>query len=94
MLQDLKMRIAEREQELQEKYKLPTFVPEWSFFSSIVINNCYSFKRNRQKLTFSLLNQWIQEFKEKSTSFKGFLELTLPEEQPRFQPIVLISPPL
>lgn len=79
MLEHLKMQILSREKELREKYKLPLFVPEWSYFNSIVINNCYSFKRNRQKLTFSLFNQWIQDFKDKSTSLKGFLELTAEE---------------
>jgi len=45
------------------KYGLPHFVPEWSYFSSIVISKCLSSRLNKQKLTYSLLNQWIQKFK-------------------------------
>ena len=72
-------------------------MPEWSYFSSIVVSNCCRTKRNRQRLTYSLLNTWIQEFKERATSLKGFIDiLALQTKQPephRFTPIVLISPP-
>ncbi len=70
-------------------------MPQWSYFSSIVIHNCQLTKRNRQKVTYSLLNQWIQESKEASTTFWGFKALTKPEQEllPKFKPIILIKPP-
>jgi hypothetical protein len=60
LVEAAKYRISECERDLQKKYKLPEMVPEWSYFNRIVVNSCYLFKRNRQKLTFSLLNLWIQ----------------------------------
>jgi hypothetical protein len=71
-------------------------VPQWEHFNSIVVNGCYTHKRSKGKLTFSMLNQWIQEFKEKATSLAGFLALRAeaPEEHTsKFTPIVLILPP-
>jgi hypothetical protein len=74
-------------------------VPEWSYFNSIVVNNCCLTKRNKHRLTYSLLNTWIQEFKERATSLKGFIEIAAleetkePEREYKFTPIVLISPP-
>ena len=57
------------------KYHLSEYVPEWSYFNSIVVNNCYLMKRNRHRLTYSLLNTWIQEFKDKATTLKGFIDI-------------------
>ena len=82
---------------MREKYCLAEQVPQWSYFNSIVVNGCYTHKRSKGKLTFSMLNQWIQEFKEKATILAGFLALraeTQDEHAHRFKPIVLISPPL
>jgi hypothetical protein len=50
-------------------------VPEWSYFGEIVIGNCYIQKRNKSKLTFSMINTWIHEFKDKATTLKGYLKL-------------------
>ena len=60
---------------------MPAFVPEWGYFGTVVVNNCMMVKRNKQKLTFSLLNMWIQEFRETTTSFKGFTMLTQEVEE-------------
>lgn len=95
LMESIKESIACREAEVREKYGLAEQVPEWSHFNSIVVNGCYLHKRSKSKLTFSMLNQWIQEFKEKATSLAGFLSLRQPpEEEPyRFRPIVIIPPP-
>lgn len=84
------------ERNLREKYNLPEKVPNWSHFMSCVVNNCYLYRKSKSKLTYSLLNQWIQHFKEMCTSVKGF-DLKLPspseEEKQAFMPIVLVDPP-
>jgi hypothetical protein len=67
-------------------------VPEWSSFSSVVVNNCYAYKRSRSKLTYSLINLWIQEFKEAATTLKGFAALAPPNDH-HFRPIILVLPP-
>lgn len=60
LLKQIKFYIEEKEQEIRDLYQLPKFVPEWSYFGNIVIDNCMLAKKNRQKVTFSVLNQWIQ----------------------------------
>lgn len=90
--------MEEREAQVREKYSLPEYVPEWSYFNAIVVNNCYLIKRNKHRLTYSLLNSWIQEFKDRATSLKGFIEIAAeetkePDREVKFTPIVLISPP-
>ena len=77
-------------------YQLPKHVPEWSYFNRVVIDNCLKMKRNRQRLTFSLFNLWITEFREMATSDRGFAALTgsrLPQKVDQFRPIILIRPP-
>jgi hypothetical protein len=96
LIEGVKETITLREQEVREKYGLAEQVPEWEYFNSIVVNGCYLHKRGKGKLTFSMLNQWIQEFKEKATSLSGFMVLRMQAEDEqlhRFKPIVLISPP-
>jgi hypothetical protein len=64
-----------------------------------VVNNCYLVKRTKHRLTYSLLNAWIQQFKNRATSLKGFIEIATldetkePDRDHKFTPIVLISPP-
>lgn len=75
LMEGVKENISNREAEIRAKYGLAEQVPEWSHFNSIVVNGCYLQKRSKAKLTFSMLNHWIQEFKEKATSLAGFLSL-------------------
>jgi hypothetical protein len=60
LIEAVKARIQIREGEIRLKYSLSAQVPEWTYFSSIVVSNCYLHKRNKNKLTFSMINQWIQ----------------------------------
>ena len=75
---------------------MPKYVPQWNYFSQVVIDNCMRVKRNRQRLTFSMFNQWITEFRDLTTSNRGFLGLGESESAERveqFKPIILIRPP-
>jgi hypothetical protein len=60
LIEGVKESISRREGEVRAKYGLAVQVPEWGYFSSIVVNGCYLHKRSKGKLTFSMLNQWIQ----------------------------------
>jgi len=75
MVEDVKQLIVEKAEEIREIYSLPKYVPEWEYFNTIVIDNCMKMKKNRQRLTFSMFNQWIMEFREMTTSNKGFSAL-------------------
>jgi hypothetical protein len=96
LLEGIKGEVEDREEEIRETYKLPRFVPEWSYFNRIVVDNCMRMKKNRQRLTFSMFNQWVTEFREMTTTNKGFTSLTqvdLLERLEHFRPIILIRPP-
>ena len=63
MIDDVKQLITEKAEEIRDLYNLPKYVPEWEYFNTIVIDNCMKMKRIRLRLTFSMFNQWIMEFR-------------------------------
>ena len=96
---EIKQAVMDKEKEVRERYDLSLFVPTWSQFTLVVIDRCLQVRRSKQRLTYSLLNTWIQEFKEKTTTVKGFEEAPLVVEDTvvpsgHFSPIVLVAPPL
>jgi len=64
-----------REMQVRQKYKLDAHVPEWNSFNMLVVDRCLMIKRNRQRLTYSLLNGWVQEFKENASTIRGGMEV-------------------
>lgn len=89
----------ERNYEIYQKYDLCEGVPNWEDFLDIVVRRCIECRLEGGKMTNSLLNQWILEFKQRSCQvgvnrvpdLEPKLELPPPIKD--FIPIILINPP-
>ena len=95
-LGEVKCIVEEKEEEIRASYNLPKFVPQWSQFNSIVVDGCIRMKKNKQRLTFSVFNHWIMEFRELATSNRGFDLVNNPNGRKQidpFRPIILVRPP-
>lgn len=87
--------IESRAKEVNKKYKLNEKVPFWSDFSTCVISRCFRSKMENQKITNSIFNQWIADFKQKSSQIGLELEKRWgePPEIKFFTPTILVLPP-
>lgn len=84
-----------RAHEVNEKYQLNENVPFWNDFYSAVASKCFRSKMEGHKITNTLFNQWISEFKLKSNHI-GLPGGRVGESQPHprlFTPTILIHPP-
>lgn len=70
-LEEVRADLHMKEQEVRELYGLQPGVPDWSSFGSCVIDRCLAYRKKNIRITFWLLNTWVQEFKEQCTSLKG-----------------------
>lgn len=58
--------ILSRAKEINIKYQLNENVPFWEDFCNCVVSRCFRSKMENQKITNSIFNQWISDFKQKS----------------------------